>query len=38
MNIDAQSDFDNTLEEPAEDYTILPETYHNHYDIHKICY
>ena len=35
MNSDPQPTFDDTLEESTEDYTILPDTYHNHYDILK---
>ena len=34
MDID-QIPFDEDVEEPTEDSTILPDTYHNHYDILK---
>ena len=36
MNMDTQVPIlENELEEPVEDSTILPDTYHNHYDILK---
>ena len=36
MNADTQvPDYDAALDEPSEDSTILPDTYHNHYDILK---
>ena len=35
MDMDGQIPFDEAVEEPTEDTTILPDTYHNHYDILK---
>lgn len=35
MDMDTQIPFDDGVEEPMEDSSILPDTYHNHYDILK---
>lgn len=35
MDMDTQTPFDDGVEEPMEDSSILPDTYHNHYDILK---
>ena len=35
MDIDTQPPIIDEFEEPTEDSTILPDTYHNHYDILK---